>query len=821
MRINRLQLTNFRQHADTSIEFGTGITGVIGPNGAGKTTILEAIAWCLYGTGAQRDKLETIRFQRAGERAPVRVVLDFELSGQRYRVSRELSRAEVYVNDDDSPVATTKTGVNEFIQRRLGMTRVEFFNTYFTDQKQLSVMAAMKPTERAHFLSRVLGYEKLRTAQELVRERRKTILAEMSGLRAGMPDPEVVARALAEAGKRAADSARVATEKRRVHSECDAVLQQIVPRWAAAQEARESVQKIAAEIQVAESEVRALVARGERIGADLNEIVVAGAELDDLRLRTEPLAALTLELQRLDSLYREEGRRQTLAEQSREIAVEIERLTAKKQKLAGAPPEEETVTLELEKQRAAREEVEGRLEARRTEWVRDTQEAQTKLQSLLRQHGEVKEQRHLLAGLGPDGACPTCSRALGENFSRVMDNLAEQMTALTSDGKYFRKRLKDLEQMPEDITALEEANRAAAQTVAGLERRLAKVQSAVQEMTGVARELALKEERHAQLVQEIAAMPGGFDAAEHARVRAQIEELTPLAAKGERLAALAGREPQIRAEYDEVATLLGAHRSRTQELREAWEQIAFSEEEYLSTKAEHESATDAARKAEVERITAEGELRGANAAADAAREAAAELAKREEKLSALKRARRIHDELDRAYSDLRSDLNAQLRPELSELASGFLAELTDSRYSELELTNEYDLTVLDDGIPKPVISGGEEDVAHLVLRLAISQMIAERAGQPFSLLILDEIFGSLDEARRHNVIALLRRLHDRFEQVILITHIESVREGLDRVISVRYDEASGASRVEESAPCDDVASALAGIPVLEPVAAAS
>jgi DNA repair protein SbcC/Rad50 len=74
-------------------------------------------------------------------------------------------------------------------------------------------------------------------------------------------------------------------------------------------------------------------------------------------------------------------------------------------------------------------------------------------------------------------------------------------------------------------------------------------------------------------------------------------------------------------------------------------------------------------------------------------------------------------------------------------------------------------------------------------------MIAERAGQAFSLLVLDEVFGSLDEARRHNVVELLRRLQDRFEQVILITHIESVREGLDRVITVRFDEESGASIV--------------------------
>ena len=57
---------------------------------------------------------------------------------------------------------------------------------------------------------------------------------------------------------------------------------------------------------------------------------------------------------------------------------------------------------------------------------------------------------------------------------------------------------------------------------------------------------------------------------------------------------------------------------------------------------------------------------------------------------------------------------------------------------------------------------------------------------------------SLDESRRHNVVELLRRLQDRFEQVILITHIESVREGLDRVIAVRYDPESGASVVEQT-----------------------
>jgi len=138
-----------------------------------------------------------------------------------------------------------------------------------------------------------------------------------------------------------------------------------------------------------------------------------------------------------------------------------------------------------------------------------------------------------------------------------------------------------------------------------------------------------------------------------------------------------------------------------------------------------------------------------------------------------------------------------MRPEIAELASGFLADLTDGRYDELELTEDYTVTILEAGVPKPVISGGEEDIANLVLRLAISQMIAERAGQPLSLLVLDEIFGSLDEARRQHVVGLLRRLADRFPQVILITHIEQVREGLDRVIRVDFDPARGTSVVRD------------------------
>jgi exonuclease SbcC len=154
----------------------------------------------------------------------------------------------------------------------------------------------------------------------------------------------------------------------------------------------------------------------------------------------------------------------------------------------------------------------------------------------------------------------------------------------------------------------------------------------------------------------------------------------------------------------------------------------------------------------------------------------------------------LNQELDRAFTDLRSDLNDTLRPDLSDLGSQFLRELTAGRYSEFELDEDYLPGIVEDGEALRVLSGGEEDIVSLALRLAISQMIAERAGQPLSLLVLDEIFGSLDEDRRTAVIDLLRHLADRFPQVILITHIESVRDGFDRVLRLRFDVERGVAR---------------------------
>jgi exonuclease SbcC len=800
MRLNSLRLQNFRQHADTLITFDGGLTGIIGANGSGKTTILEAIAWALYGQDAARGKKETIRSLRAGPSARVKVELDFELGGHRYRVERGLTQAELYLDGAEAPIANSLTGVTDMLRRRLGMSREEFFNTYFTGQKELDVMAAMAPSERAQFLSRVLGYERLRVAQRLVKERSRMLAAEAAGVRAAMPDAASVERMHADASERLAHATRRAEESTRRRDRAASAMADVVPRWLAAQQEREQLQEALAELRVAESEVAAYARDNERVERELAEIAAAEAELGRLAEELAPLAALSEELQRLDQLGRDEGRRQALLETERTLEEEVRRLRERRTKIETAPTLEEEVVVELEQKRGALEMVEGELEAKRTEWVRDRQEAETKHVALRQQYAEVKENRERLVATGEDGQCPICERTLHDHYRTVLDHFDEQMEALVQDGKYFKSRLEQLEEMPIEVRELDERRRATFDEVGKLERRLAKVQLAVQELAGLTRDLQSREQRYEQVRADREAIPGGYDAVRHAAAKRQLERLRPLDARATRLATQLERRPILESERDRAATGMAGAGARVAMLAARRDLLTFSEQSYAELHARHDAAAAEMRTAELDAVAASGEATGAQQAVARAEQAREEMARAKGQLDALDRQKRLHDELDRAYTDLRTDLNVQLRPEMSEIASAFLTELTDARYGELQLDDSYNLTLLEDGVPKPVISGGEQDIANLCLRLAISQMIAERAGQTFSLLILDEVFGSLDESRRQNVVELLRGLQDRFEQVILITHIEQVREGLDRVISVRYDEESGSSVVAQLEP---------------------
>ncbi|HST57046.1 MAG TPA: SMC family ATPase, partial [Longimicrobium sp.] len=403
MRLLSLRMRNFRQHADTEITFRGGLTGIIGPNGAGKSTILEAVSWAVYGAAAARGTNDTIRFSRAGARSRVEVELTFALGGHEYRVSRSLHGAEVFLDGGAQPVASGVGGVSGYLTSRVGMSREEFFNTYFTGQKELQFLAAMGPADRGRFLSQVLGYERLRRAQELVRNKRNELRSEIKGLKATLGDRDELAGAYDEAQKRVLQLRDALIAAQRVLGEAVEAEKEVVPRWQAAQAARERHRELTHAIDAAERDRQAARRDLERLEAELKAVTAAEAELAPLRAQLEALPEATAACERFSELARQEERRKALARQLADLEAELARTRERAEKLDTAPELEKKYTAELEQLREKREEVAARLDEKKSTWLTDKQDAFTQLSTCRDRAAELKVQINQIRELGEEG----------------------------------------------------------------------------------------------------------------------------------------------------------------------------------------------------------------------------------------------------------------------------------------------------------------------------------------------------------------------------------------------------------------------------------
>jgi exonuclease SbcC len=805
MELHRIRLENFRQHRETELEFGTGITSIIGPNGSGKTTILEAMVWAFYGMDGARGGKVNLRWNGAPARAKLSVEVDFSLNGHDYRVVRYLNKAELFQDGGAAPIADSTTSVTERIQRLLGMDVGEFFNTHFTRQKELAIMASMGAVERGKFLSRVLGYEKLRTVQDRLAKTRSTLNGGINALGHGLGEHESLEQEYSETELRVQSSREtlIGVEKQLVGAKKE--LEVVGPLWTRAVEAREQLQGMVSNRLLAEQKVSQARKEFERIDRELALALAARNEFTVLEPELARVEPLKIELAALEEDSKRAGLKRTLQGQLEEVDQEIERFTSRLEELETSEAELKIAREELDRAHKALHDAQAVEEEQRTAWVRDKQDAETKRESLAGQYRDIAQHQKGLVGLGPDGSCPMCNRALGQEFKSVIESLKFQLEEIEINGKFFKQRVAQLEDEPGEYLAVAEQLKDATLAAEEAAQKVARCEAQQTERLEREREKEGRTKHRDELRGQVASLPDSYDAERHDAVRKELDVLEPIVKTGIELRHTAQQAKNLVAEAELAEKVLSERELEVKGLTERIEDLGFDESEYSRAREQNEASVEAVRRLELEHVSSQADVKTAEVALNAVVTRLEERARRAESLKELQNELKLNEALNVALKNLRDELNASMRPEISEVASSFLADLTDGRYQELELDEKYQTLIVEDGVTKPVISGGEEDVVNLVLRIAISQMVAERSGHPLSLLVLDEVFGSLDEARRQNVINLLMRLGDRFPQVVLISHIESVKNGADRVVRVSVEEKTGASCLEDEISGDHVA----------------
>ncbi|OGU04993.1 MAG: hypothetical protein A2W29_07810, partial [Gemmatimonadetes bacterium RBG_16_66_8] len=570
----------------------------------------------------------------------------------------------------------------------------------------------------------------------------------------------------------------------------------------------ESVLVLDGDRRLAEQHVEEARREFQRLDRELAEALGARTKLEAMAPELAIIAEVRSELERLDREGAAAGQRRALLGRWREIGLAIDRTRGRLAERREAEDAEGSAAALAAAHEAMRA-VEVEEERAHTSWVRDRQDAETKRFALRDQYKDLQSHRARLLAAGADGRCPTCLRPLGEEYQGVLDTLGRQLEEIEINGRFFRQRVEQLAAEPPDVREAQERRRRAAADVEAAGQRAARAAEQEREQTELMQELARLEARAAELEREMASLPDGYDTDLHDQVRVRVKELEPTEVQAGTLRVQAERAERLVGDAEQAERVLSERETRLTALTAEIVAFGFSDEAYVVARERYQEAEAAVRAAELDRATVDGDRKAAEAALESVERRRRERAARAEQLERLRVEIRLHDELDRGLQDLRTELNAQMRPELSEVASAFLSELTEGRYTELDLDEDYGILVMEDGLAKPVISGGEEDVSNLVLRLAISQLVADRAGQPLSLLVLDEVFGSLDDSRRDQVLVLLRRLADRFPQVVLITHIEAVRGGVDRVLRVSFEPTRGLAEVteEEGGPAREVVAA--------------
>jgi DNA repair protein SbcC/Rad50 len=803
VRLLTLEVENYRRFARAALEFGDGVTGLVGRNGAGKSTLVEAIGWALFGHEASRTGKEHLRRSQARPDAATRVRLCFELGGQEYEVTRELQ------GKGQQHTATLKAGgkvvvaagansareATQAVERALRMDREAFFTSLVARQGELSALSDLTPARRKEVVLRMLRIDAIDGAIALAREERRRLQARLDALAGQRVDPLLLrnqAQALVEA--KAKEEAALA-EARRGLEGVEASLQAV----GRAREAAEALRVRHDALAARAGEARIRGENALRLAQQRRREVQELAVVEEERQRLAPQSALHLQLRAaVEALEQQRDRHrerlrlaQEVQEVERDLALAAERQQALAPDAAQAGAARASLA-EAGRLRAAAESHLGELRAHLRTIEEALREAQRGVDRAAARRGE-------LAALGADAPCPTCEQPLAHHLPKLLDKHDQEVAAERARAVALERRRAH--QAAQVAQGEGQAREAQAREDAAKKRSEHLVKAEAEALAWQRRRAELEAKLAAKRASLAALGEGTFDEAAYAQQRA---EAAALAKAHERFLQL-GARLEGRPALEEDLARAEAEAARQQEAFAGLEReragLAFDphqrqalEERFLGlTRRAKDLAVEVAQR-EARVHACDADLARVAQQAEAQRALEAQVAEAQREVVLLER---LAGERDAGLlADFRSHLMGRLRPVLGQRAGDLFRACTEGRYEGLELSEDYDLLVLEGGAALPLarFSGGEGDLANLCLRIAIGEVLAERSGEALGFLALDEVLGSQDEQRRARILGALAHLRHRFRQILLITHIEEVKDAVEHVVYVE-DGPQGEARL--------------------------
>jgi len=848
----RLRLRNFMSYGEPgeTLDFGQfHVACLTGDNGEGKSALLDAMTWALWGMARGLDGRgaganDLIRSAPGVEEAEVE--FEFHVRGSPFRVLRRRHRRrggslELWVSEDGEFRPFTATGsraAQETIDNLLRLQYDTFINSVFLLQGRADEFTRQRPTERKAILAQILELDRYDRLEALARERARAartageaLSIELERLSAEAEKEKPARAALAQAEQAFAAAQQAARKRAQAFDELrqkEAALAASIERLAELRSRRADLERQVKSLTQEAQAAAGQVARSRQLTAAEPAIRAGYAELEAARRAEREWAEKQTRL--ADLTRRRDAARLAVDRARSEIEARLRQSEPRRQELeavARAAPElaEQVRRTEAALAKiAAAEEERGRLAQALQEQTTRAELAAERARRHIEEALAARERRGLLEG--SEAVCPLCEQDLrGARREQILAHLEQEAAGLDlraaqekAAAEQAARERKEMETRLHELDKVRAGAREHERRLGQLERRAQEAAKSAEALAALdaglvadRQELAAEafavEAREETRAAEAALAALAYDAAEHRAAARRVSELTHFERDRAELETRKSRLAE-----DETAAARAAERAaqaRTEleaverGIREL-EPVAGKLEQVGRDRAEAEARWQEAREEET-RLTAE--VAAWRTRLEQAREAVRLLRDRRRERDSAAEETALHAELAAAFgkNGLQALIIENAIPQLEEEANRLLARLTDGRMrvsfetqrpratgpaSDRALLETLDIHLSDElGARRyELYSGGEAFRANFAIRLALSKLLASRAGAPLETLIIDEGFGTQDRAGREKLVESIRAVQDDFAHVLVITHMEDLKEAFPHRIEVTKDE---------------------------------
>lgn len=840
----KLSMRNFMPYRDNvpPLYFdGIHTACICGDNGNGKSALTDAITWALWGRARAKSDDELIHLGQTD----MEVEFDFAVGKQPYRIIRKHSKPkrrgasgktilefQIATGNGFRPITGNSIAqTQQKISDVLHMDYFTFINSALLLQGHADEFTSQAPAKRKEVLGNILELSLYDKLEEQSKERAKQQEMGKTQIERTIEDidQELTEKPTYEAGFEQAQGQLSLIEKvlKEQESRLNSIRQEkeaLENRKLQLTELEEHIKETERDLERWDEQIKQhryrlkeyeeLIAQRSAIEEGYAQFTEARNLSDELEQKFRLVAALNERKHGLEIAIMQTG--ENLITEHAVAQSRVKELEISSQELINHKNELQQIQVQLNQLSEQEETLQGKRQSHQ-ELQAQVNYLQSSGAQMEREIEEIGEKLKLLLAQ-TEAKCPLCETELGMDgiklietkYSADRDHKSDSLSANQVELTRKRAEVESLEREVSQLEARLNQDKTSAQSKASIlgkaisdaEEAGSKLSEERKRVTQIEQQLArrdfaaIEQEALRQIEGELASLV--YDPQQHDEIRQQLVSLQQYENPKRRLEEadrLINQERESTSTAEETAqqrrlTLETNHQKR-QELITKLTALPQLASDLAKAEAEFQASTNQQRQA-LEIVL--------NLKAKLERCSELEINKEEKKelLSQASKEERIYKELAEAFGrrGIQALLIETALPEIETEANRLLGRMTDNRmHVKIETQRETKkgdvLETLDINISDELgtrnyemFSGGEAFRINFAIRIALSKLLARRAGAPLPTLVIDEGFGTQDSTGLEKLKEAINSIHDDFDKILVITHVDELKDAFPARIEV-------------------------------------